>query len=485
MPPVFNEATAHQDDEQVQVFVPAKRDRVFSLQDSPVADRFYNDRTRISQIMGPVGSGKSVATMQKLLRIATEQAPNWEGIRKTRFAVVRNTYSQLEDTTIKTWMAWFPAPAWGKYKVSKTEYHMKWALEDGTVCQCEILFRALDRPDQVDNLLSAEYTGAWFNESRHIDKNIFDMMDNRIGRYPDPLEAPCTWLGIVMDTNPPDEDHWLYNLFEVVRPDNCIMFKQPSGLSPQAENRNNLPADYYENIVKTKDEYYVNVYVHGQYGFLRTGKAIYPEYNDHVHCDEKLRPVPGLPLYVGLDFGLTPAAVIVQVSPLGQLLVLDELTSERSGIKQFIDALKPYIAQKYPNHHVQEWICDPAGKQSAQTDLVTPFMVMMDEGIYPVEGTQALDLRIESVKQLLNRMVDGEPALVVSPNAAMLRKGFAGHYQYRRLQVSKERYTEMPDKNEASHVHDALQYACTYLFGSFGTQNEVKPVKVVGCSARR
>ena len=46
------------------------------------------------------------------------------------------------------------------------------------------------------------------------------------------------------------------------------------------------------------------------------------------------------------------------------------------------------------------------------------------------------------------------------------RKGFLGGYQYRRLQTSTERYTAVPDKNSYSHPHDALQYACTYYFGS-------------------
>ena len=39
-----------------------------------------------------------------------------------------------------------------------------------------------------------------------------------------------------------------------------------------------------------------------------------------------------------------------------------------------------------------------------------------------------------------------------------LVKGFEGGYQYKRMQVSGERYADKPDKNHYSHVHDALQY---------------------------
>jgi hypothetical protein len=37
-----------------------------------------------------------------------------------------------------------------------------------------------------------------------------------------------------------------------------------------------------------------------------------------------------------------------------------------------------------------------------------------------------------------------------------------GGYCYKRLQVSGERYRDVPDKNSYSHPHDALQYAALY-----------------------
>ncbi len=66
-----------------------------------------------------------------------------------------------------------------------------------------------------------------------------------------------------MDTNPPDTDHWWYRLFEEERPDGWTLYRQPSGLSDEAENTNNLPLNYYENIQKGKDQAWINVFVHG------------------------------------------------------------------------------------------------------------------------------------------------------------------------------------------------------------------------------
>jgi hypothetical protein len=46
----------------------------------------------------------------------------------------------------------------------------------------------------------------------------------------------------------------------------------------------------------------------------------------------------------------------------------------------------------------------------------------------------------------------------------MLRAGFLGRYELRRLQVpGEDRYTDEPNKNKYSHPHDALQYIALRL----------------------
>jgi hypothetical protein len=41
----------------------------------------------------------------------------------------------------------------------------------------------------------------------------------------------------------------------------------------------------------------------------------------------------------------------------------------------------------------------------------------------------------------------------------MIRKGLQGGFSYRRIQVSGDKYTDEPDKNEYSHPVEALEYA--------------------------
>jgi hypothetical protein len=71
------------------------------------------------------------------------------------------------------------------------------------------------------------------------------------------------------------------------------------------------------------------------------------------------------------------------------------------------------------------------------------------------------------VRKPLNTLRNGKPQLQLHPRCEMLRKGFRGRYQFRRVKIagSAERYHDVPDKNEYSHAHDALQYVATQVFG--------------------
>ena len=449
----------------------------------PVLHKFLTSDAYVRLLMGPLGSGKSSACVMELLRRTIQQKPNADGIRKTRFALVRNTYPQLNDTVLKTVKDWIPIT---KTKGWETVYNDKYhtltiniRLGDGTIVLSEWLFRALDRPDHVKNLLSMELTAAWINEAKEVPKAIFDNLLGRVGRYPPhnkPGEAPPTWFGIIMDTNPPDIDHWIYKLFEEDKPVNYEIFKQPSGLSEDAENIEHLPPHYYENLMAGKDEDWIRVYVKGQYGYVKEGKPVYPEFDEAKHLIPEYIPNPELPIILGFDFGLTPAVVFAQVLPNGRMIAFDEIYSENIGLRNFlVNQVKPHIEENYSDF---ELIItgDPAGKIRSQTDEKTAYDILREElRVLPKPAkTNSIEKRLDVVKKRLNIEVDGKPALLITENCRMLRKGFLGNYQLRRLKTSGEKYTDKPDKNEYSHIHDALQYVCLLSDWSFDVTGERK-----------
>ena len=429
---------------------------------SPNMALFHNDNHFVRALMGPIGSGKSVACCIDILLKAMKQEPDAEGIRKTRFAIIRNTYRELVDTTMQTWFDWFPESL-GLLLKKDMKFETNIPLADGTTLNLQVLFRALDKPQDIKKLLSLELTGAWINEARELPKQIMDMLIGRLGRYPRKIEGTGgpTWHGLIMDTNPPDSDHWWYKLFEVDTPGSYALFKQPSGTSEEAENTANLPSNYYPNMQDGKDQEWINVYVHGKYGFVSDGKPVWPEYKDDTHStNEPITIDQNKTIYIGIDFGLTPAAVFGQETASGRWLIFDELVTFDMGAKNFGRLLNKHITKNYPGCSFEIY-GDPAGDQRAQTDEVTPFQILSAEGVDAVPTyTNDVLIRLEAVSSVLSRMdFAGNPAFLVGPKAIMIRKALSGGYKYRRMAVAgQERFTDKPDKGQYSHVADALQY---------------------------
>lgn len=443
--------------------------------------QFHASNAAVRGLMGPLGSGKSVGCCVEIISRAARQAPDATGVRRTRWAAIRQTYPELRSTTIKTWEEWAPPSVCPISFGAPIEGRMKMPLEDGTSMDLEILFLALDRPADVKKLLSLELTGAWINEARELDRTIVQAALSRTGRYPAKRTANLTWSGLIMDTNPPDDDHWWYRLAEEIRPDGWAFFRQPGALraitddsgrilryeaNPDAENVKHQPLGYayWMRTVAGADPEWVRVHCCGEYGSVFEGRPVYHGvYNDAVHVAGKpLGLFRGRPVHLGFDFGLTPACVFAQVAPDGQLRILRELVCERGGIKQFAtDAVIPMLTNLFPGLRVHS-TGDPAGRQASQADELTCLRQLELLGI-PTQPAPTNDFlpRRQAVIDRLTRTIDSKPAFIIDPSCKMLRRGFLGGYKFERVQVSgEERFKDQPAKNKFSHCADALQYLC-------------------------
>jgi hypothetical protein len=438
---------------------------LFNYDDVPTIKRFALSDKRVRCLMGPFSSGKSSGCVIEIIRRSQMQAPGPDGIRRSRWVVVRNSYRQLLDTTIKTFHDWFPPKIFGEWRVTDHSYF----LTKFPSTHLEVMFRALDRPDQVSNLLSLEVTGAWFNEVREIPRSIIEAMDSRIGRYPSKRDGGPTWHGMIFDTNPPEEFSYVYKMFEEIKPDGWEIFKQPSGLSARAENTKNIPVkNYYQNLAKGKDEMYIRVYIHGQYGHIVSGKPVFMSFKDNVHVSpHPIEPMKGVDVLIGFDFGLDPAVTIGQITPLGQLRIIDELVSDGMGLQQFCEnQLIPLLRKKYFGMNVMGF-GDPSGSSRMPTDETTCFDILHSQGIGLTNvvpaPTNAIVPRVGAVEFYLNKMSMGEPGFILSPNCRFVRRAMNGAYHYDKdPKGSGDEYKAMPVKNHASHVADSLEYLCLY-----------------------
>jgi hypothetical protein len=442
----------------------------------PVLDGFMRCRERVSAIMGPLGSGKTFAACQRILKQMCQQESNSKGERPSRWLAIRNTYGDLLSTTVKDFISVFEGLGKMTYGgLAPPTFRVDFHLPDGTRVVSECIFLALDRDDSVRRLRGFQVTGIWLNEMKECVKSVVDMADLRHGRYPSLASGGVkpTWHGMLGDTNAPDEDHWYYHLAEEVRPEGWEFFRQPGGVfpgeaegewipNPDAENLSNLPDGYYSSGLEGKDADWISVMLSNEYGFLVDGKPVHPEYVDSVHCtEEPIEPDHRYPLIIGIDFGRTPAAVLTQhISDMGRRVVLDELCATDMSASIFGPELKRWLDTNYQGMPVEVW-CDPAGSAQGQATEDTPIRILRAAGI-PAQpcSSNSPDLRRASIANPARRIcMDGKPALQVSPKAKMVRKGLMGGFCYRRMKIAgSERYTDMPDKNQYSHPVEALEY---------------------------
>lgn len=455
---------------------------------SPTCIKFHKSKAFIRGLMGPFGSGKSVACCWEIFIKSKEQTPAADGKRYSRWIVARNTQPQLETTTIKTWLDWFPETVFGKMGRKPPFTHH---IQIGDI-DLEVIFLALDKPEDQKKLLSFEVTGIWFNEAREIPYELLMAATGRVGRYPPKKLVPPnykgdwpTWRGIIMDTNPPTDEHWWYKCAEedmwavdkngdrkpirdVPVDQRWDFFRQPGGLDKEAENLDNLPGGrkYYEQQLGGKSKEWIDVYIKGNYGFIKSGLPVYlSSWNNDYHVsDRSIQRNPSGTIYAGIDAsGRHPAAIFLQRTLKGQLQAIHEVVVMEEGgmgAEAFSKFLKQEMSREFPKHDFKIW-ADPAGFWKQTSDERTYVGILKANGIYCLQspGLRFVERR-EAVTSLLERNVQGEPALLVDPSCKHLIRGFNGGYHYRKLRVSGDaRYDEKPDKSsQYADIHDSLQY---------------------------
>lgn len=459
---------------------------------APTTWQFLQSDAFVRGLMGPVGSGKSYACAAEIMMRAVRQKPSpVDGIRYTRFVIVRNSYPELKTTTIKTWQDLFPENTFGPmlYTPPITHHIRLPARGDAAGIDCEVIFLALDQPKDVRKLLSLELTGAWVNEARELPKAVIDGLTHRVGRYPTQRDGGPTWHGVWMDTNPMDDDHWWFRLAEKDKLNGKYawqFFKQPGGvtevspgdlpenpeandhifsggrwwkINPKAENVGNLPAGYYMQMLGGKNLDWIKCYAEGKYTYVQEGRPVWPEYDDSMMSGE-VEYDPEHALQIGLDFGLTPAAVVGQRYPNGRWVILDEIVTFDMGLERFGQQLLAELNARYPKAQIMLW-GDPAGMQRDAIYEVTAFDYLRTLGLR-AQPTPTNDFKVrrEAAAAPMQRLINGKPGLIINTKCKMIRKSLAGGYHFKRISVGagQERFKDAPNKNEHSHVGDAFGY---------------------------
>lgn len=473
--------------------------------DGPILSLFLMDDAPVTIIQGPIRSGTSVCCAMKLYRMALQQAPGIDGVRRSKMAIIRSTYQELQDTTLATWTQWFREDVYGRVIRSKPMRHtIREQLGPDDRVEMEVIFLALDDEDDVHKLHSFELTAAWINELQHVPKAIVDELTSRLGHYPAKKDGGSKWHHLIADMNAPEEGHWVPYMRgdlplpdwmtdedkrEYVKPKDWNFYVQPPGLretldekghvvgyepNPDAENTKwlNQGASFYMQEAQGKPKNWIDTRIMNRTGIRRDGQPVFPAYRREVHrSDTKIPLAEGQTLYVGVDFGRSPAALCAQ-NVRGRWYVIAEYIQTNMGATTFAPLLNAFLAdllKDNPEIPVSVW-GDPAGDFKGQEGETTPFMIFRKRGhngepMYPYLASirpapsNSLSVRLGAVENILNRMVDGKPALLVSASCIAFSAAMEGAYHFRKIKATDAtRFAEEPEKDDASHIADAGQY---------------------------
>ena len=449
----------------------------------PTCAAFMKSQAFGRVIAGPVGSGKTTAAVIELLRRSVNQNRGNDGYRHTRHAIVRQTLKQLKDTVLKDCQTWLKGL--GHWKVSENTYHVE--FDD---VKSEWIFIPLEDAEDQARLLSMQLTGAWLSECIEMDLDVIGPISGRLGRYPSGVDGTPTWHGLIADTNFPTEMTPWHQFMENP-PMNYQIFKQPSGLSPYAENLNwlvqnektiQLPVDhpdrlaqgrrYYERFVEMygEDSDWVRRYVKAQYGDDPSGAAVFKSsFRSDFHIVDDTQVIPGYPLLVGQDFGRNPWSLICQMDHMGRLLVHQEVPGTNVGLEKHVNqSLRPILLSgKYLGYRVA-LVGDPSGVAKGSVSEESCFDALARLGLpaFPAP-TNDIEPRLRAVEALLGQQTNGGPSLMISRTGCpFLCRAMSGGYRFTKMKTGALRTVpEKNDKEGFSHVADDLQYVALVVHG--------------------
>lgn len=413
--------------------------------------RFMRSDAFVRACIGPIGSGKSSACIVEIPRRAAQQAPGSDGIRRTRFAVIRNTRPQLQDTTRRTFEQWIP-PERGTWNEQDFTFTLEGPLSDGTRLHCEVLFRALDRPQDVRKVLSLELTGAYINEAREIPKEVVDGLQGRVGRYPSKAQGGATWFGIWMDSNPWHTGHWGYELFSKQRPADFALFEQPSGLGADAENLENLPPGYYERLRSGKDAEWIAEYLRGEYPRADKGSvygALIDALEQRGGVSDFAHPSDGV--FASFDLGVSDATAIWwwRIGVHGVPDVIDWYEATGQGAAHYFEVLR-----SKPYHYEKILLPHDARARTFQTGVSTlelfrkefPGQVEIGPELSLLDGIGAARWMLEQPIRIHERCADG------------LKRLRAYKYEW---DEDRKVFKKTPLHDWTSHTADGFRYVAT------------------------
>lgn len=439
------------------------------------ARRAHKSRARVKYAWGPIRTAKSTWLCWRVYYLAKRAAVKDISLKAV---ILRDTYRNLEDTTLKTWFEWFPDKIMGR-KSQSNPVNFMLRTPDGR--EHEVLFRHGQNASEASNFLSSDFGFIGLEEiapaftptgevSPGIAEEVFDMAIGRLCQKG--IEDP----EMALTSNPPPFHHWGSKRIIDLTPERLAEMNWAHFWFPPEENKQHLREGFYEELLKVWPIDMINRFVKGERVAIYPGLPIFAKaFSQTLHVKENLKPIPGLPLTLCVDSsGLAPAALFTQVDHKGRWLWLKELQGgyvdgklvEQIGAKRFAAMCKVIAGELFPGFKFKVGYGDPYSLEAKSDKNEKSWaQYFASEGFRLVPGIKTIVDRIEGIEERLTTLIEGQPGLLISKSGCPLAiQALSGGYRWG-VDPSASRITgREPVKDIFSHVIDAGGHGARKLF---------------------
>ncbi|UPJ43922.1 hypothetical protein IVB40_07585 [Bradyrhizobium sp. 40] len=429
----------------------------------PISDRYILSHNPADLIIGPGGSGKTIASGKKALVEAQRIFPGADGVRRYVLGTWRQKYVNIWKATIPSWWKLFPkdmpGSKWTGASPREAEHTLSFEDEFGRVMLTN-RFRAFGETMDPDDILGNEFTDCYFNEWPTLPEELCSALVDRVGREP-PREIIKRAGRFYGDGNAPDVLHFIYRDFYENKKPGHVLHAQPSGLADNAENIEAMGRGYYENsaMMNSHRPWWIKRMIHARPGFTRANNPVWPEWDEDRNMAKYTIPViKELPVITGTDGGLTPTTVYMQEKSNGQLRILAECPLDRGGMSELATAMLQLEATRFEGCEFLS-LCDPA--MCAGEDLEAGsdrqnLAKFLGRRVHPAP-TNNPTTRHEAMKSKLRHTCEaGEPGLVVDPSCKTIRRGAAQTYHFKHIAGTDDLGSVAKTKD--GHTCEAAEY---------------------------
>jgi hypothetical protein len=425
---------------------------------SPVQERFRWDKHLEVALLGPRGEGKTEAGLIRATHHAVTQPPE---VRPIPIAVVRDTWTNLERTTLRSilhpWPNSFGSQIREVLQISDGGRRITlpgiWTM---------MLF-GVDTLGDLNKLQSLQLGLLWLEEVAPAAATDIGggLGEDVVKMGITSLRHPCDWRTLQITSNYPDEDHWSWRRYAIEQNKDRRLFRIPRGENPH------LPKDYRANMESalSDDPGMLQRLVLGEPGFVVQGVAVTPEYEERKHRSAQiLQPIEGVRGYRAWDGGHNPTCVVAQITPGNRLFVYESFVGEKIGMAQLIEEyVQPAMKSRYGMIKDWEDTGDPniVSRDQGDTRRSPGYFIesMLDTQF--ISGSTKWETVKTGIKAALNNNVDGIPWVQLSRSEFHLNKALRGGWHYRKSNSGV--ISDKPIKNIFSHPGDAFAHLCCYL----------------------